>query len=73
MSDILDQNLGKHLIKREEEMNGVGRFIVNFTSDLSDTFAEVFSVSSILLNSAKIGLFWQYCQYYWTFIWPDLK
>ena len=48
VSDILDQNLGKHLIKREDQMNGVGKFIVNFTSDLSDTFAEV-------VNMEKIG------------------
>ena len=49
VSDILDQNLGKHLIRREEasdreegeEESKVGRFVVNFTSDLSDTFAEV--------------------------------
>ena len=50
VSDILDQNLGKHLIRREdasdreegeEEQSKVGRFVVNFTSDLSDTFAEV--------------------------------
>ena len=48
VSDILDQNLGKHLIRREEaadreegeEESKVGRFVVNFTSDLSDTFAE---------------------------------
>ena len=31
VSDILDQNLGKNLIKREDEVNGVGKFIVNFT------------------------------------------
>ena len=48
VSDILDQNLGKNLIKREDEVNGVGKFIVNFTSDLSDTFAEV-------INMEKIG------------------
>lgn len=56
VSDILDQNLGKHLIRREEaadreegeEESKVGRFVVNFTSDLSDTFAEV-------INMEKIG------------------
>ena len=56
VSDILDQNLGKHLIRREEasdreegeEEGKVGRFVVNFTSDLSDTFAEV-------INMEKIG------------------
>ena len=48
VSDVLDQNLGKNLVRRDGEMNGVGRFIVNFTSDLSDTFAEV-------INMEKIG------------------
>ena len=55
VSDILDQNLGKHLIRRAEGREGkeggearVGRFLVNFTSDLSDTFAEV-------INMEKIG------------------
>ena len=48
VSDVLDQNLGKNLVRRDGEMNGVGKFIVNFTSDLSDTFAEV-------INMEKIG------------------
>ena len=48
VSDVLDQNLGKNLVKRDGEFNGVGKFIVNFTSDLSDTFAEV-------VNMEKIG------------------
>ena len=48
VSDVLDQNLGKNLVKRDGEISGVGKFIVNFTSDLSDTFAEV-------VNMEKIG------------------
>merc|ERR1711923_23456 len=48
VSDVLDQNLGKNLVKRDGDLNGVGKFIVNFTSDLSDTFAEV-------VNMEKIG------------------
>ena len=48
VSGILDQNLGKNLIKLSENDNSIGRFVVNFTADLSDTFAEV-------INMEKIG------------------
>ena len=50
VSEILDQNLSRNLIKLSDQGqdDSIGRFMVNFTSDLSDTFAEV-------INMEKIG------------------
>ena len=48
VSNILEVNLGRNLIKVDKVEEGCNTFIVNFTSVLSDTFAEV-------LNMEKIG------------------
>ena len=48
VSDILEINLGRNLIKLDKNEGGSSTFVVNFTSVLSDTFAEV-------LNMEKIG------------------
>ena len=43
----LDQNLGRNLIRIEVEKEGISSFAVNFTTDLSDTFAEVVNMERI--------------------------
>ena len=48
VSNILDKNLSRNLIQPANETSDIGKFSVNFTSDLSDTFAEV-------INMEKIG------------------
>ena len=48
VSEILDKNLSRNLICKEENNESISRFSVDFTSDLSDTFAEV-------INMEKLG------------------
>ena len=48
VNEILDKNLSRNLIRRENDNESISRFSVDFTSDLSDTFAEV-------INMEKLG------------------